>query len=286
MKKPVEKWSHDALAEDLAAHLETPERMLWTDMQLGPSGSARPDVYSMRKSYSKPMPVTYEVKVSLSDFRSDITSGKWQKYLDFSTAVVFAVPKGLATKNDIPNGCGLMTRSENGWATVKKPARQVVNLPEKVMLKLLIDGIERARRPKPVEWNQWLTDKKIKAQLGEDVSAAVSDISKLRHKERNINLTIEQNMNIAKAKAQRIIDDAKRYKDNQQEVYRAVCGALGMETVTASPWAIQRRAEELMRLANESEVIKLALNGIDNAIDAMKRRRDCMSNLQKKDDAA
>ena len=35
MKKSVEKWGHDALAKDLASHLETPERMIWTDMQLG-----------------------------------------------------------------------------------------------------------------------------------------------------------------------------------------------------------------------------------------------------------
>ena len=62
----------------------------------------------------------------VSDFRSDITSGKWQKYLDFSTAVVFAVPKGLVSKDDIPKGCGLMTRGENGWVTLRKPTRQTV----------------------------------------------------------------------------------------------------------------------------------------------------------------
>lgn len=201
MKQSFKKWGHDALAEDLASHLETPDRMIWTDMQLGPSGSARPDVYSMRKSYTNPMPVTYEIKVSVSDFRSDITSGKWQKYLDFSTAVVFAVPKGLVGKDDVPKGCGLMTRGEKGWVTIRKPTRQKVTLPEKVMLKLLIDGIDRVRRPKPAEWNQWLSDKKVKAKYGEDVAKAVSDLSRARREEKNIRSVIDQNIAVSDRKS-------------------------------------------------------------------------------------
>ncbi len=285
MKQTTKKWGHDALAEDLAAHLETPERMIWTDMQLGPSGSARPDVYSMRKSYSNPMPVTYEIKVSVSDFRSDITSGKWQKYLDFSTAVVFAVPKGLVAKDDIPKGCGLMTRSENGWVTVRKPTRQAVTLPQKVMLKLLIDGIERARRPKPTEWNRYLAEKKIKAIFGEDVASAVRDISRLRLEEQNIKSVIDQNITIAKARAERITEDAKQFREKQQEVFGEVCRALGMETVTSSAWAIAKRAQELIDMANESHVIRQASMGIDKAIATLERYKKILPEV-KKDDAA
>lgn len=285
MKQTTKKWGHDALAEDLAAHLETPERMIWTDMQLGPSGSARPDVYSMRKSYSNPMPVTYEIKVSVSDFRSDITSGKWQKYLDFSTAVVFAVPKGLVAKDDIPKGCGLMTRSENGWVTVRKPTRQAVTLPQKVMLKLLIDGIERARRPKPTEWNRYLAEKKIKAIFGDDVASAVTDISRLRLEEQNIKSVIDQNIAVAKARAERITEDAKQFREKQQKVFGEVCRALGMETVTSSAWAIAQRAQELVDMANENHVIRQASNGIDNAIKTLERYKKTLPEV-KKDDAA
>lgn len=285
MKQLVKKWGHDALAEDLAAHLETPERMIWTDMQLGPSGSARPDVYSMRKSYSNPMPVTYEIKVSVSDFRSDITSGKWQKYLNFSTAVVFAVPKGLVTKDDIPKGCGLITRGEKGWVTVRKPTRQAVTLPEEVMLKLLIDGIERARRPRPSEWNQYVAEKKIKAIYGEDVAKAVSDISKVRREEQNIKSVVEQNLNIAHARAERIVEDAKQFREKQQEVFGEVCRALGMKTVTSSAWMIASRAQELVDMANESHVIRQASKGLENAISTLERYKKSLPEVKDGDAA-
>ena len=116
------KWGHDQLANDLAEHLaKQTDRIIWTDMQLGPSGSPRPDVYSIPKSYSGYKPIAYECKVSVSDFRSDITKGKWQSYLKYSSGVIFAVPKGLITKDDLPKGCGLIVRSENGWRMVKGP---------------------------------------------------------------------------------------------------------------------------------------------------------------------
>lgn len=44
--------THDELAADLAAKLRTDRRMVWTDIQLGPSGSPRPDVYAIFKSFS------------------------------------------------------------------------------------------------------------------------------------------------------------------------------------------------------------------------------------------
>jgi len=239
----------------------------------------------MRKSYSKPMPVTYEIKVSVSDFRSDITSGKWQKYLDFSTAVVFAVPKGLVSKDDIPKGCGLMTRGENGWVTLRKPTRQTVTLPEKVMLKLLIDGVERARRPKPQEWNQYITDKKIKAKYGDDVANALKDISRVRREEQNIKSVIDQNIIIAQARAERITEDAKLFREKQQAVLGDVCRALGMETVTSSVWQIEARAAQLMKMANESHVIRQACIGIDNAIKTLIRCKSSLPEIDKEDAA-
>ena len=75
---------HDELADDLAAHLRADRRMVWTNIQLGPSGSPRPDVYAFFKSYVDPRPMAYECKVSLSDFRADVTAGKWQSYRKFS----------------------------------------------------------------------------------------------------------------------------------------------------------------------------------------------------------
>src|SRR5262245_7005098 len=96
------KLSHDALAESLADHVRGPERMVWCDMQLGPGGSPRPDVYAIYKSFVNPAPTAYECKVSTSDFRADVTSGKWKTYLPFASAVYFACEAGLFGKAEVP----------------------------------------------------------------------------------------------------------------------------------------------------------------------------------------
>ena len=88
----VVTWKHNALAKDLADHLlGNPRRLAWLDIQLGPVHSPRPDVYTLDKSYVQPCPTAYEVKVSVQDFRSDVTSGKWQTYLNYAEAVYFCV---------------------------------------------------------------------------------------------------------------------------------------------------------------------------------------------------
>lgn len=135
--------SHNELAHNLATHLMNDNRMVWEDIPVGRAGSIRPDVLTIEKSFSNPNPISYEIKVSVQDFRSDITSGKWKGYLDFSDGVVFAVPKGLITKNDIPTGCGLITFNGEFWNTVKRPTLQNSALDNELLLKLLIGGKER-----------------------------------------------------------------------------------------------------------------------------------------------
>ena len=136
-------WSHDSLADDLARHLRCEKTMVWTDIQLGPSGSPRPDVYTIDKSYAHPTPRAYEVKVSAADFRADVTAGKWRSYLAYACAVTFAVPAGLVATQDLPPLTGLIVRGETGWRTLRRATPGVVEIPEVALLKLLIDGIER-----------------------------------------------------------------------------------------------------------------------------------------------
>jgi hypothetical protein len=283
--KNQKKWGHDELANDLAASLEIPERMVWTDMQLGPSGSSRPDVFTMQKSYSRPLPKSYEIKVSISDFRSDITSGKWQKYLKFSACVIFAVPKGLITKDDVPIGCGLMTRGENGWRTIKKPTMQVVELPEHMMLKLLIDGIERARRPKPAEWNQYVTYKKLKKLFSEDVNAAIKDLNLARGRLANIDSEADRIISLAKTRAELIEKDSKELREKHISVFGKVCRALKMDKVTSNEWQIQMRVEKIIEMANQNEVIQRSRRAVANSISTLQRELDAMPSIEK-DEAA
>jgi hypothetical protein len=179
MKATDHEWRHDDLAADLAGYLRQPERMVWCDMQLGPSGSPRPDVFTMQKSYSKPAPAAFEVKISRSDLRSDTTSGKWQSYLKFAGSVTFAVPDGLCTVGDIPDGCGLMFRKDQVWRYARRPTIQRVTLPADAYMKLLIDGVGRIYRPalpEPRKAETWRDHEVVRARFGDAVARAARDI--------------------------------------------------------------------------------------------------------------
>lgn len=132
---------HDQLQEDLAAHLRAgTDRMVWTNTQLGPSGSPRPDVFTVNKSFSRFRTDCYEIKVSVSDLRSDVTSGKWQSYRKYGHAVWFAFPRGMAPLELIPRECGVILRSDSCWRAARKPVAQVLDtLPRDTWLKLLME---------------------------------------------------------------------------------------------------------------------------------------------------
>lgn len=170
-------WSHDDLAADLKAHLRgnERERLIWCDMQLGPSGSPRPDVYALPKSYSRFTPFAYEVKISRADYQSDINSGKWQKYYAYASAVVFAVPDGLIKTTELPAGPGLIVRKANVWRLVKAPkVNHLDNLPREAWLKLVMDGIGRLQERREGASEYLLRERAYKKALGADIARLVA----------------------------------------------------------------------------------------------------------------
>jgi hypothetical protein len=134
--------THDELQNDLATHLRgNTDRMVWTNTQLGPSASPRPDVFTVAKSYSRFAADAYEVKISVPDLRRDVTSGKWQSYRKFAHRVWFAMPAGLVSLDDIPRECGVIVRHAAAWRAARKPVAQVLDtLPRDAWLKLLIES--------------------------------------------------------------------------------------------------------------------------------------------------
>lgn len=147
----ADTWTHDALAADLAGHLRGMSKpaMVWLDMQLGPAGSMRPDVFTIERTYTALNTRAFEVKVSRGDFLADATAGKAQGYRSVAGSLAFAAPKGLLKREEIPDGCGLIERGESGWRWARRPViSRIETLPTKVWLKLLMDGIERAHDPR------------------------------------------------------------------------------------------------------------------------------------------
>lgn len=238
-------WGHDELAADLAGHLVAEGRMLWTDMQLGPAGSPRPDVYTIDKSFVSPFPSAYECKISTSDFRSDITSGKWTCYLRYAYRIFFAAPAGLISKADVPQQCGLILRHENAWRIAKKPVVNPVTIPQEALLKLIIDGVRREGPPMRAKAWHGNVDRFTK-KFGATAARYVCDAVSI---ERELEQAEQQRLAIHE-KARKEADDIRR-KANEDAPARwsELLQILNLDP-GATRWDVEREIREL-RLAQE-----------------------------------
>jgi len=192
--------SHDELAHSLALHLMADSRMVWENIVSGPAGSVRPDVFTMDKSFKNPNPISYEIKVSTSDFRSDVTTAKWKAYLDFSYGVVFAAPKGLITRKDIPKGCGFIQYNGTIWHTVKRPTLHPGAIKSEMLLKLLIDGEQQQTQPKPIQnrdFDEWQHHETLRKKFGQDIRQKIALMDKYP--------TMKANLDRAKAELSELL---------------------------------------------------------------------------------
>lgn len=260
----MKKWCHNELADDLAEHLRgNSDRVVWTDMQLGPSGSPRPDVYTIPKTYSAFKPLAYECKISVADFRRDITSGKWQNYLKFASGVIFAVPAGLIKKEDVPAGCGLIVRHDEIWRTVKGPTlRALSTLPHEAWMKLMIDGLNRqGRQPSPRDANPWHTQQALRKRYGDSIADALSDRDNAEFRLRNQQMIAQQTVDALRAAEQERVAHARRHVEQELAEARRASDSLrkflGLPE-GASMYAMRNAAQEMIdRLEAGGEIKRL-----------------------------
>lgn len=275
--KTVKKWGHDQLANDLAEHLsKNTDRIIWTDMQLGPSGSPRPDVYSIPKSYSGFRPLAYECKVSVSDFRSDITKGKWQSYLRYASGVIFAVPKGLISKDDLPKGCGLIVRSESGWRMVKGPTLNTIanDLPKDFWIKLVIDGVDRSKRNHlKAGVNEYRVQQQISKKYGDDLARALARKdqaqSSLECRTKEIQKTLGDIDVIRHAERQRemIASD----KEDIQRLHHELCDCLGIPHGSNS-WEIKSALKKQKLVLEKDGQLSECRTALNSALNSMEKQ--------------
>jgi hypothetical protein len=289
------RWNHDALAHDLAAHLRgMTDRRVWVDMQLGPAGSTRPDVYTIPCSFTRFMPLAYECKVSVSDFRADVTKGKYTDYLGYASGVIFACPSGLLRKDDIPAGAGLMTRGEDGWRTVKAPTlSKCPDLPRSLWLKLLMDGerrdherdaymAEHARR----DLNEYLVQQKLRRQLGEVVAAAIEDhrrqttgrLVDLRHRIAMESAALETELERLKERR-----NVARQREEREcsEMLRDLAAAVGMEPDPKNIVAMSNRLESMIALAQADSTVKQLASIVRNISWGVKQFQELEAGLKR-----
>lgn len=253
---------HDVLASSLAGALRTDQRMVWTDMQLGPAHSPRPDVYAMFKSFVRPCPITYEVKVSASDFRADVTSGKWQSYLQFSSGVYFACEGDLIKATDLPDRCGLIALSTS-WRVRKKAVLSPVSIPNDVYMKLLIDGIHREGVAGNLRYSTWSrSNEELKKKHGERVAKIIADTDKAAW-------ALED----AQREAVRILDRAKKDAAEFAAQRSDLCVALGFEP-DAAVWRVTQAIRELKSAALEhpsERALRDVITQLDRTLSYAKR---------------
>lgn len=276
--------THNELAQDLAEHIRRKSgRLVWMDMQLGPSGSPRPDVYSIEPSFAKFRPIAYEIKVSVADYRRDVTTGKWQSYLPYSSGIVFAVPLGLIEKKDLPQGCGLMVRSQAGWTTLKAPTlNPIMTLPHEAWCKLLIDGIGREvarwrNEAMPEICDAWMARRSIGKKLGEDVRRLLDERGWAESRFKEETQKLKEASEGASAKAlefeKKAMEQARLEASKVDGIRLELAVALGLPA-DSTVRAIQNAAQEqAFRLAEENEVyvLRRALRNVQKSLnDALK----------------
>lgn len=159
----MSEWKHDKLCEDLAISLGgTPYlnvplgsrylRIYENERQLSQAIREGEDYWTARKnlrqvqmadvmriipSYTRFCVFIYEVKVSRSDFQSDLRSGKWRGYLDHCHRFMFAMPTGIAKKDEMPEEAGLIVRGPKGWQIQKAAPGREVHVPEETLMSML-----------------------------------------------------------------------------------------------------------------------------------------------------
>jgi len=273
----MDAWKHDDLAHDLANTLRGGDRVVWEDMQLGPSGSPRPDVYTVPKSYANFRPLAYEIKISASDFRRDVTAGKWQSYLRYASGVVFAVPAGLIDKREIPKGCGLIVRGEAGWRTLKGPTlSRVENLPLEAWLKLFIDGFGRCETPiTKRSADQWAHSARARKVLGEKVAKLLQDIagaeSWANYEIERLRVRREGAVEEQRKLSEEIKANAAKDAQHLDGIRAELAVALGMKP-DATIFQIQRAARSAAAdLSRDEEIARLR-----GLIDSMRRTFDAL----------
>lgn len=104
------------------------------EQTLGPQGSPRADVFAFNVSWSPQIARVYECKISASDLRKELTSGKWQKYLPHCNQYILAVTEELVTvarSMNLPPDVGLAALGKNGWRHLKLPKARKVDIPVK-----------------------------------------------------------------------------------------------------------------------------------------------------------
>lgn len=186
-------WLHDDLAQDLALSLGV---LPYLNVVLGSpwlstrdENPPRADVLGVKPSYTRFCVAIYEIKVSRSDFLSDIRSGKWRSYLPHCHRFYFATLPDVCTKDDIPAEAGWMVRTNKTWTARKAAKVRPVEVPMETLQALVFARqrpgargyrLEDVRQLQRGNGQDWFTGREKTGRLfGKDVAKLISLVTAL-----------------------------------------------------------------------------------------------------------
>lgn len=163
-----------------------------------PQGLLIFDGLAITKSYTKPCIVGYEIKVSRSDFLGD---NKWHLYLQYCNEFFFVVPKGLVSKDELPEGVRLIyydPDAKQELRTVKKAQYRKIEEPVGVYKYIIYSRLEEDRIPfyegRATYAEDYIEDKSYKKAIGDqlgskmavELQGALKKLDSLSHVEQEV----------------------------------------------------------------------------------------------------
>lgn len=144
----------------------------------------RLDGWAIRKSYSNPLTIGYEIKISKSDF---LTDKKWTGYLSYCNELYFVCPSHLIQPNEVGEQVGLMWVASTGTRiyTKKKATYRIVEdkYINQILRSVLFNRCVvrenywgNAQPDKSTFWKRWLQKKDEDKELGWNVSEKVRQL--------------------------------------------------------------------------------------------------------------
>jgi hypothetical protein len=162
-----------------------------TEVKDGPTwfkDHVRIDAWAMKKSWSNPHVLGYEVKVSRSDFLNDT---KWPSYLSMCNSLSFVCPKGLIKPDEIDPQVGLIyyNPEKKSLYTAKKALYRNIEIKSEMFQYILMSRITSQEYPffssKREFFEQWIVEKKLSYELGQQVSTNISKLVRAKLKDNN-----------------------------------------------------------------------------------------------------
>ena len=137
----------------------------------------RLDYWVLRRSWSKPAMIGYEVKSSRADFLKD---QKWQSYLPLCNELWFIADPRHILPGELPDAVGHLRLAGSRLITVRRAAWREIEPPTTLMTYILmcrtsIKGEHIEKRDDTERWREWLAEKEEKRKLGYNVSKALRE---------------------------------------------------------------------------------------------------------------